>query len=100
MSSDAAHGPLGRRQRTQVVAAVVGGAAQLTVGFFTMTAIGLVSVPLWAAAALVGAWLAAAAVLVATIRRTPVLAVLPPVVNGLVLWGAIAAGEAWLGWTG
>ena len=78
----------------------MGGLAHLTVGFFTMSAIGLVSVPLWAGIVLVSAWLAAAAAFVLMVRRNPVMALLAPVANGLVLWGAIAAGEAWFGWTG
>ena len=93
-------GPFGGRKRTSILAAVVGGLAQVTVGFFTITAIGLLSVPLWAAVVLGTAWLVAAAVFVLAIRPNPVLAVLAPVVNGLVLWGVVAAGEAWLGWTG
>lgn len=89
----------GDRQKLWVLAAVVGGVMQLTVGFFTVTGIGLVSVPLWAAAALVGAWVAAAALLVRTVRRAPLMAVLIPVANGALLWGLMAAGGAWLGWT-
>ena len=102
MNSEAIHtdGPLGGRKRIWILAAVIGGLAQVTVGFFTMTAIGLVSVPLWAGVVLVSAWLAAAAVFVVMIRRKPVLALLAPAANGLVLWAVIAAGEAWLGWTG
>lgn len=90
---------MGGRQKLWVLAAVVGGVIQATVGFFTMTAIGLVSVPLWAAVALVGVWLAATALMVRTVRQAPLVAALIPVANGLLLWGMVAAGGAWLGWT-
>lgn len=90
---------IGGRDRLWILAAVVGGALQLTVGFYTMTAIGLVSVPVWAIIVLAGVWLAAAVLFVRTVRHAPLVAALVPVVNGLLLWGAIAAGGAWLGWT-
>ena len=99
MNTEALHAQ-GDRKRTWIVAAVVGGLTQVTVGFFTVTAIGLVSVPLWASFVLVGTWLAATAILARTVRHTPLLAVLVPVANGVLLWGMIAAGEAWLGWSG
>ncbi|MDQ3932343.1 MAG: hypothetical protein M3252_05850 [Actinomycetota bacterium] len=67
------------------------------VGFFTISAIGLFGVPLWAAAGLVLLWIVAA-LLVVRMRRRPLAVLLVPVVNGLLLWATIAAGEAWLGW--
>lgn len=80
-------------------ATVVGVILQLTVGFFTVTAIGLVGVPVWGIVVLAGAWLAAAAFLVRTVRQTPLTALLVPAANAVVLWGAVAAGGAWLGWS-
>ena len=94
------HGPLDNGKQTWVLSAVVGGLTQMTVGFFTMTAIGLVGIPLLASVALAATWMAAAATFVLTVRRNPVLALFVPVANGLLLWGVITAGEAWLGWSG
>ena len=95
-----AHGPLGGRKRTWILAAAVGGLTQVGVGFFTVTAMGLVGVPVWAGVVLVGSWLAAAAIFARTVRHAPLPALLVPVANGVVLWGMIAAGETWLGWSG
>lgn len=87
---------LGRLMR--LVPVMLAGALQLVVGFFTITAIGLVGVPLWAAAGLAVLWIAAALLLV-RLRRKPLAVLLVPVVNALLLWATISAGEAWLGWT-
>ena len=95
-----AHGPLGGRKRTWIVAAVLGGLTQVGVGFLTVIAIGLVGVPLWAAVVLVGTWLAAAAIFARTVRHAPLTAALVPVAHGLLVWAVIAAGETWLGWSG
>lgn len=81
-----------------VFALVLAGVLQVLVGYFTVTAIGLIGVPPWAIAALAGLWLAAVALLVLGGRRRPMAAPLVPLANGLLLWGAVAAGEAWLGW--
>lgn len=81
-----------------VVAAVVSAVLQLIVGYFTLGAIGLISVPLWAIVVLAGLWLAAVALLVRSVRRAPLLALLVPVANALALWGVVAAGGALLGW--
>lgn len=89
----------GRKGSTWIVAAVVGAVLQLIVGFFTVTAIGLIALPVWASVVLVGGWLAAAALLVRTVRHSPLIAIVVPVANGLALWGLIAVGGAWLGWT-
>ena len=101
MNSEAlqGHGPLTRPKWTWRLLAAVGGVIHVTVGFFTVTAIGLISVPLVASIVLVSAWLAAAGVFVLTVRRSPALALLIPVVNGLLLWGVVAAGDIWFGWT-
>lgn len=102
MNSEAAQttGTSDGGQRAWTLAALVAGLMQLTVGFFTVTAIGLISVPLWAIVGLVSAWIGATAILVRTVRHTPLVAALIPLANGLLLWGVIAAGEAWFGWTG
>jgi hypothetical protein len=88
-----------RGRRGWLLAAAAGGLLQLVVGFYTATAIGLISVPLWAAVVLLGAWAAAAVTFVALVRRAPVQALLLPLINGLLLWGLVAAGGAWWGWT-
>jgi hypothetical protein len=90
----------GNRRMVAVAAWVLAGALQAVVGFFTITAIGLISLPLWAIAVLAGLWLAGVVVLVLTARRRPLAAPLVPVANGLLLWAVVAAGEAYLGWTG
>lgn len=95
----------GRRSRpnsSQILAAlgwILAAGLQLTVGWFTLTAIGLISVPPWAMAVLVGLWLAATVLLVTVARRRPLVAPLVPLGNALLLWGAVAAGEMLLGWT-
>ncbi len=90
-----------RRHRLRATAAwVVAGTLQVVVGYFTVAAIGLISVPPWAIVGLVGLWLAAGAYLVSTARRHPLAAPLVPIANALLLWGAVAAGENWLDWTG
>ena len=59
---------------------------------------GLVA-PAWAMILLVLLWLGFAGALVATARRRPLWTPLIPVVNAALLWLAIAAGGALLGWT-
>lgn len=89
----------GHQGSTWLVSAVVGGILQLTVGFFTITAIGLIGVPLWAAIVLVGAWIVAAGLFVRSVRSSPLMAIAAPVGNGVLLWALTAAGQAWWGWT-
>jgi hypothetical protein len=90
-----AHGPSG-----WVIAAIaVGAILQLVVAFFTNAAIGLISVPVWAIVLLVGAWVAATVLLVRTVRRVPLVALVIPAANAAFLWAVVAAGGAWLGWT-
>jgi hypothetical protein len=88
----------GRPRGVAAVALLVAGALQLVVGYFTVAAIGLIAVPMWAIVILAGLWLAAAVLVVVTARRRPLLAPLAPVANGLLLWGSVAVGEGWLGW--
>lgn len=83
----------------RVVAVTVAAVLQLVVGYFTVAAIGLISVPVWAIVLLAAAWLVAAAVLVRAARRRPLATPLVPVVNGLLLWAVVTAGDIWLGWT-
>lgn len=80
-------------------ATVVAGAGQLVVGYFTLAAIGLIAVPVWGIVLLAGAWLAASAALVYLARRRPLVTLVVPVANALVLWGVVAAGGAWFGWS-
>jgi hypothetical protein len=57
--------------------------------------------PAWAIAVLLLVWLALLAVAVLLLRGRRPLWVLPvPVVAWLFWYGAISAGERWLGWTG
>jgi hypothetical protein len=66
--------------------------------FFWYVASGLVA-PGWAVAVLLAIW-AALLVVVIKLRRThPFLAWLVPVFALAFWFGAISAGEAWLGWT-
>jgi hypothetical protein len=53
----------------------------------------------WGIVLLAGAWLAASASLVYLARRRPLLTLVVPAANALVLWGIVAAGGAWLGWS-
>jgi hypothetical protein len=85
--------------RMERVATGMGLVLQLVVGYFTLTAIGLISVDLWAMVVLIGAWVVAVVLLIRLARRAPLVALLVPAGNALVLWGLVAAGGAWLGWT-
>ncbi len=80
-------------------ATVAAGAGQLVVGFFTMTAIGLIAMPVLVIVLLAGVWLAASAALVYLARHRPLLTLVVPAANALVLWGVVAAGGAWFGWS-
>ncbi len=80
-------------------AVVAAGAGQLVAGYFTLAAIGLVAVPVWGIVLLAGAWLAASVALVYLARRRPLLTLVVPAANVLVLWGVVAAGGAWFGWS-
>lgn len=92
-------GAIGGRGALPLVAVGVAGILQFVVGFFTVTAIGLVGVPIWAIAVLVVAWALSALVIVRTARRSPLLALLAPIANGVLLWALVGAGQAWWGWT-
>ncbi|MFA9429492.1 hypothetical protein [Egicoccus sp. AB-alg2] len=81
----------------EIVALVVAALLQLVVGFFTWSS-GLVA-PLWAIALLGLLWVAAVVVLVRLARRRPLATPAVPVVNGLLWWGLLTAGERLLGWT-
>jgi hypothetical protein len=89
-------GPAGRIARILVVAAA--GVAQLVVLVPFTVASGLLA-PLWAIVLFYVLWLVAAFVLVRLARRRPFVTPLVPVANAALLWLAISAGEAWLGWT-
>jgi hypothetical protein len=89
----------GVRRVLDLLAVGLAAALQLVVGFFTVTAIGLIGLPLWAAFGLAGVWMVAAVLLVRTARRAALAAPLVPVVNSLVLWAVVTAGDVWLGWT-
>lgn len=95
---DDANGTPGGRVLS-AVALILAAALQLVVGFFTTTAIGLISVPLWAIVLLAGLWLVAVVVLVRVARRRPVATPLVPLANALLLWAVVTAGDVWLGWT-
>jgi hypothetical protein len=83
----------------QTAATVAAGAGQLVVGYFTLAAIGLVAVPVWAIALLAGVWLAASSALVHLARRRPMLTLVVPAANAVALWAIVAAGGAWFGWS-
>lgn len=90
-----------RRARSvpETAVTVIAGAGQLVVGYFTLAAIGLIAMPVWSIVLLAGAWLVASAALVALARQRPLVTLLIPAANALVLWGVVAAGGAWLGWS-
>jgi len=71
------------------------GLAALAPFFF---ASGLMA-PGWAVALLVAAWVALVVVAGVWFRRRPWWLVLLPVGAVLLWFGAMSAGEAWLGWT-
>lgn len=91
--------PAGRNRALHLAAGAIAVAGQLVVGFYTVTAIGLIGVPLWAALLLIVAWGLGAGVTVWLARRRPLLAPVAPIVGVLVLWGVVAVGGAWFGWT-
>ena len=55
--------------------------------------------PGWAVVLLVGVWVGFVVVAALRFRRRPWWLVLLPVGAALVWFGAMSAGEAWLGWT-
>lgn len=97
-SASRARGGRGRARVLDVGAVIVAAGLQLLVGWFTITAVGLIGVPLWAVVALGLAWVAAAGLLWLLARSRPLAAPLVPLANGLVLWASVTAGERWLGW--
>jgi hypothetical protein len=101
MSGAATHGQgmANGRSGWVIAATAVGVILQLIVGFFTNAAVGLISVPVWAIVLLVVAWVAATVLLVRTVRRLPLVALVIPAANAALLWAVVAAGGAWLGWT-
>ncbi|BCJ64012.1 hypothetical protein [Polymorphospora rubra] len=56
--------------------------------------------PGWAVLLLLLVWAGLLAVAIVLLRRRPAYVLLVPVVSALFWFGAISAGEAWLGWTG
>jgi uncharacterized protein (DUF983 family) len=92
--------PTGTRRALGLATLVLAVAGQLVVGFFTLTAIGLIGMPVWAALLLVLAWAAGAVAIALLARRRPLLTPAVPIAGALVLWGLVAAGGAWLGWSG
>jgi hypothetical protein len=81
------------------IAIVLAVAGQVVVGFFTVTAIGLIGMPVWAALLLTVVWAAGVFTITRLAWRRPLLAPVVPILGALVLWGVVAAGGAWLGWT-
>jgi hypothetical protein len=83
--------------RLRIVGAVVAMLGLLVLAPFFLAS-GLMA-PLWAVVGLVGVWLALFVVGCVWFRRRPAWLVLLPLLAVLVWWGAMTAGEAWLGWT-
>jgi hypothetical protein len=79
-----------------VIAIAIG--LQLVVAVPFTVAMGLLA-PLWAIVVAWVVWLAAAALLVVTVRRRPLRAPIVPIVNAGLLFGFVTLGEAVLGWT-
>jgi hypothetical protein len=100
MSNAAAQGPgLAGGRTAGTVALVVGAVLHLVAGFFTFTAIGLISVAPWAIVLLGAAWLAGAVLLLRSVRSRPWLAAAVPVAHAVLLWAVVTIGDTWLGWT-
>lgn len=79
-----------------VIAVVIGGAAQLGVGFFYLLS-GLVA-PTWAVVVLLLWWVVLTAVGVRLARRRSPLGLLVPLVAAVSWWTAITLGGRYLGW--
>lgn len=80
-------------------AAVVGAVVlHLVAGFFTWTAVGLISIPVWAAAGLALLWVGSVVLMLRTARERVLLTPMVPAGYLLVLWATVAAGGAILGW--
>lgn len=88
----------GSRGWPGVTAVVLAGVLQLVVGYFTLAAIGLISVPLWAILLLTAAWLAGVVAVVRLARSRSAWSLLVPAANGLFLWALVTAGDLWLDW--
>jgi len=55
--------------------------------------------PGWAVIALLAIWLALFALAIYLLRTRPVWVLLVPVLAAAIWFGAMSAGDAWLGWT-
>lgn len=55
--------------------------------------------PMWAVFVLIVIWIALLLAAIALLRRRPILVPLVPIAATLIWWGALTAGEIWLGWT-
>jgi hypothetical protein len=76
------------------------GLAGLLATLIFYAASGLLA-PGWAVTVLLVVWLGLLAVAIWLLRaRRPVYVLLTPVVGALIWFGALTAGENWLGWTG
>jgi hypothetical protein len=90
--------PISRRSPLLTVAAAVAMALLLAMGVFYVSS-GLLA-PLWAVVVLVALWLALVVLGFVWFRSHPVRVMILPVVAAGIWFGALSAGEAWLGWTG
>jgi hypothetical protein len=90
--------PLRSYLTTRHVLAAVALLALLALAPFYLAA-GLLA-PAWAVVVLVLAWAVLLVLAVVWFRRRPWWVVPLPVVAALLWFGALSAGEAWLGWTG
>lgn len=55
--------------------------------------------PLWAVIVLVAVWAVLLVVAIMLLRRRPLLVPLVPIFAAAFWFGALSAGDAWLGWT-
>jgi hypothetical protein len=88
----------GRSGLALKAAVVVAALGQLVVLVPFTVASGLVA-PAWAVAAFHVLWVGCTAVMLGLARRRPIATPLVPLINAALLFGAMAAGDAWLGWT-
>jgi hypothetical protein len=88
------------RQTTSPGARIAGwlGLVAHLVFFFWYAASGLVA-PAWAVVVLLAVWVALLGVAVWLLRTRPVLVPLVPLAAALIWFGAVSAGDAFLGWT-
>jgi hypothetical protein len=86
-----------RRSVAALIAGWVGLVAHVATVIWYLAS-GLVA-PGWAVVALLVIWCALLGLAIYMLRTRPVYTLLVPVASAAIWFGALSAGEAWLGWT-